>query len=100
MESKVIVSKIIRNLFLRKRQPTDRDGKSSELAEKIEGFWLYRPEGPTTPIPPINGMRIERTWDEILRVIEREHISEKNIKIRIYPCAPLQCLDVLATQGG
>jgi nickel-dependent lactate racemase len=107
MESKVIVSKVIKKLFsiiknpfLGKRQLTHRNRKGSELAEKKEYFWLYRPEGAVTPIPPVTGMRIERTWDEILRVIEREHISQKKIKVRVYPCASLQCLDALPTQEG
>jgi nickel-dependent lactate racemase len=100
MEPKVIVSKIIKNLFFRKRRPSNGMRESSEPSEKTERLWLYRPEGAVTPIPPINGMKIVRIWDEILQVIEQDHSFKKNIKVRVYPCASLQCLDAQMSQGG
>jgi nickel-dependent lactate racemase len=99
MEPRVIFSKIIKNLFFRKRRPADGNRKNAETRGETEQLWLYRPEGAITPIPPINGMRIVRTWDEILRVIEEEHSSKINIKVRVYPCASLQCLDAQTNSG-
>jgi len=100
MEPKVIVAKVMKNVFFRKRRQLNSTGGISPPAEKTERLWLYRPEGDVTPIPPINGITIVKTWDEILKVIEQEHSSKNNIKVRLYPCASLQCLDAGAIQDA
>lgn len=97
-EPKVIISKTIEKLLRRKKGVIARKAVRPSQEEKKENLWLYRPKGNAGPIQAMPGMRIVESWDEVLRVIEREHSSKKNVRVRIYPCSSLQCLD--ARQAG
>ena len=100
MEPRVIIYKIFKNLFLRKTSPRQPRQKSNAQSTKNETLWLYRPEGPTTPLPPISGVETIRQWDNVLALIKREHSSKETIRVRVYPCSSLQCLDTPAAHDG
>jgi len=100
MEPKEIISKILKKIFLRGQRPTMSERKSPGMSEEISQLWVFRPQtDASTPIPQLPGVQVVEAWDDILKVIEQEHSSKKNIKVRIYPCAPLQYLDAQAIQG-
>lgn len=98
MEKRVIFQKIIKNLFKRKNtipnNPTVADNQVV-LPEKIDDLLLYRPQGAHTPIPPIDGMHITSSWDNILETVKKQHPTSEKLQVYIYPCASLQCLDHL-----
>jgi nickel-dependent lactate racemase len=100
MEPRVIISKVIKNIFFRKKGPVAHMAERSSHQEKTENLWLYRPEGNAAPIPPLPGVRITGTWDEILKAIEQEHASKNKVRVRIYPCSSLQCLDSQIDEAG
>ena len=54
---------------------------------------LFRPGGLDGPLPEISGIRLMDSWERVLEVIEQEQGSDGAIRVRIYPCSPLQCLD-------
>ena len=94
MDSKVILSKIIKNLLLTKKRQKTAASKIPAQSEIMENnLWLYRPEGCFTPMPFLDGISMVNSWDRVLDIIKQAHAPKDNIKVTIYPCAPLQCLD-------
>lgn len=94
MEPKVIFSKILKHVTLQKKTKETVSQKNYAIPVNADRLWLYRPVANAASIPPIDGITIIPSWDEIIAAIEREQTSnKKKIKVRIYPCAPLQCLD-------
>lgn len=94
MEPKVIMQKIIKNLRFRK------PGKPSSAGlgvTAVDPIWLFRPAGATTPIQEIEGVRISTSWDAVLKAIE-DRFRDRTIRVRIYPCGSLQCLDAAEIQ--
>jgi nickel-dependent lactate racemase len=52
---------------------------------------LYRPGSSCESLPVhIRGMRVTTSWAEVLQTIQKEQGGRKNLKVLIYPCAPLQ----------
>ncbi len=94
MDPKVIFSKIWKRLMFRKRTSTNESQNNYALPINTNQVWIYRPVTEAEPLLSVEGMTVTTTWDDILRTIERERSSPgTRIKVRIYPCAPLQCLD-------
>ncbi|PYV58017.1 MAG: hypothetical protein DMG97_16990 [Acidobacteria bacterium] len=53
---------------------------------------LYRPCRRCDPLPShISGMRVTCSWSDVLQTIKKEQGGRGNLKVLIYPCAPLQC---------
>ena len=95
MQPRVICSKILKRLMFRKSASTDESQHNYALPVNTNRVWVYRPIAEAESMPAVEGMTVTSKWDDILRTIERERSSMgTEIKIRIYPCAPLQCLDV------
>lgn len=97
MEKRVIFQKIKKNLFGKKDTLPSLKPVNDQFAlpEKIDNLLLYRPEGANIPIPPIGGMHITSSWENILETIKKQHSSREALRVYIYPCASLQCLDHL-----
>jgi len=97
MKKRVIFQKITKNLFRRQDTPPALEPVSDQVAlsEKIDNLLLYRPEGAHTPIPPINGIHITNSWDSILKIIKKQHFFREELRVYIYPCASMQCMDHL-----
>ena len=57
-------------------------------------LWLYHTGSNPEMLPAqIRGLTITRSWPEILRAIQREQGERENLKVLVFPCAPLQCLE-------
>jgi nickel-dependent lactate racemase len=93
MEPKVILSKILKRLTLQKRPKATAVQMNYALPGNTDHLLVYRPHNDGVPIPQIEGITVSSMWGEILEEIKREQSSDKQIRVRIYPCAPLQCLD-------
>ncbi len=100
MESKVIFHKILKQFSRPKNAPIDihSDTDRSALPEKIDNFLLFRPPGADSIMPPIDGMRILNSWEAVLEEISRQHPHRDDLRVYIYPCSSLQCLDHLKLQ--
>jgi hypothetical protein len=56
-------------------------------------IWLYRPGDLEKPLAcPIPDVRIKNSWSEIKQVVRQEQ-GDRNLKVLVYACAPLQCFD-------
>jgi len=94
---KLILKKIL-NRILRKLHKSDKkeDAVQSSTARQIpensKHLWLYRTTMNDAPMPDIPEMTVIYNWDEVISVI-RNNINKERVKVRIYPCAPLQTLD-------
>ncbi len=97
MKPRVILQKIIKNLFVRNQPPVKPNSISPALPPS-HPLWLYRPEGATEPIQDLEGVRIVQSWESVLKAIQERFPTQSTVKVRIYPCGSLQCLDTPAGQ--
>lgn len=91
MKPRVIASKILKKLFLHQKSTYIYDAESATPPTDAT-IWIYTPEGGRRDLPPLKGVKIIGNWDEILDAIRKDHPSKERIKVRIYPCASLQCI--------
>ena len=97
MKPRVILQKIIKNLFVR-NQPPVKPNTISSASPPSHPLWLYRPEGATEPIQDLEGVRIVQSWESVLKAIQERFPTQSTVRVRIYPCGSLQCLDTPAGQ--
>jgi predicted ATP-grasp superfamily ATP-dependent carboligase/nickel-dependent lactate racemase len=74
------------------------DGVRRRLAIKARPFaWpvlLYRPgTGPKPDLPRLEGMEVASSWEAAIATIRAQHPGVKELRVVVYPCAPLQVLD-------
>lgn len=93
MEPKVIASKLFKKVFRRGSRTVGTSAESPAAAPPRSPLLLYRPGGDSTPMPHISGVEMVGVWADVLEIIRREHPGKDQLKVRIYPCASLQCLD-------
>lgn len=98
MEPRVILQKIIKNLFHRKSSQV-RPSQGGSGASTAEPIWLYRPDGGGASIPDLDGVRLLGSWEAVLEGIRNRYPQGRAVKIRIYPCGSLQCLDAPLDQN-
>jgi len=94
MEPRVILSKLINRLKFRKELQSNEHKAAPNYAmpRNTNHLWVYRPNCEDLRTPAIDGMTTTDAWKNILEAIEKEQSHGNAIKVRIYPCAPLQCL--------
>jgi nickel-dependent lactate racemase len=91
MKPTVIASKILKKLFSRQKSTYIYDAEST-TPPRDATLWIYTPEGGCRELPPLTGVKIVEEWDGILDIIRRSHPAKECVRVRIYPCASLQCL--------
>lgn len=90
------VSRRFRRAFGRGR---NRDAPTERANEPMRSIpenpiWLYRPGTHRHDLPSsFRDMRVNLSWPEILREVNREQGGRKSLKVLVYPCAPLQFLE-------
>ena len=94
MEPRVIFQKIMKNLFgIKPKEQSVEVAEESAMAPPKENLVLFRPKGPTTPIPGIEGVTILQEWDAVIQRIKDDQGEEKPLNIQFYSCASLQCIE-------
>jgi len=56
-------------------------------------IWLYQTDPESQDLPPVPGLKVSRSWEQILENIAREQGDREYLKVAIYPCAAMQFLD-------
>src|SRR5215469_2766531 len=56
-------------------------------------IWLYQTDPESQDLPPVPGVNVSRSWEQILENIAREQRDRRCLKVTIYPCAAMQFLD-------
>ncbi len=70
-----------------------RPSRSAIPASRTNPVWLYRTTGSAQDLPAeARGARIVSRWTEVLDAIAREQGPRADLKVVVYPCAPLQVL--------
>lgn len=69
-----------------------QDEAVKAIPNNTDHLWVYRTTINDAKLPDINSMTVMTSWKEILDEIVKER-GEDKLKVRIYPCAPLQTLD-------
>jgi len=93
MEPGVIARKIVRNLVPRRRKPTSTVSRSESAPAVSAMMWIYVPPGGRADLPKMPGVGIITEWEEVIKRIGGDHPGKERIKVRIYPCASLQCFE-------
>ena len=58
---------------------------------------LWTPLAPPGSLPDaIAGFLRARDWQDVLRVVEAEQKPRQGLRVAVYPCAPLQCVEAAA----
>ena len=94
MEPRVILSKLVNRLgFSQKTHPNQhKAAQNYAIPQNTNHLWVYRPNCHGLHTPQVDGMTITDAWKNILEAIEKEQSPGNAVKVRIYPCASLQCL--------
>jgi hypothetical protein len=94
MEPHVILSKLANRLrFPQNSHPNEhKAAQNYAIPQNTNHFWVYRPSCHSVHTPQVDGMTITESWKNILEAVEKEQPPGSAVKVRIYPCASLQCL--------
>jgi hypothetical protein len=98
-EPKEIFSKILKRVTLKKKPKKSTLNQNYALPKNTEHLWVCSQNNSSVSTSPVEGITVVPTWNDMLKAIEREQLSKKNIKVRIYPCAALQCLEARKGRG-
>jgi lactate racemase len=94
-------TEIIQKIFKRVRRvvsPEKIKSKDSSILGNTlnpkNPIWLFRPGQQTVNLPSeLPGLHIKSRWNEIVHAVNREQGENKNLKVVIFPCAFLQCIN-------
>lgn len=80
----------IRGFFFRRRTT------GTEPPVRANPVWLYRRLAREDDLPgKIPGVRLASSWEEVVRGVQAEQAGKERLRVFVYPCAPLQCLEPL-----
>jgi len=72
--------------------------KSSPAARRVgtptHPIWLYRTAAHAPPLPRARGFAVSLSWAEVINAVMQEQGDRRNLRVALYPCAPLQCFDM------
>jgi nickel-dependent lactate racemase len=79
---------------LRRGTESHQAGQLPQPPSHKNPIWIYRTAEAAPPLPDrVGPMRISRSWPEILAAVQAEQGDRRRLKVLIYACAPLQCLE-------
>ena len=67
--------------------------KVSQIPDNSDHLWLYRTTKNDADMQDIPEMTVLYTWEEVIDAIRKER-GDGGLKITVYPCAPLQTLNL------
>ena len=72
----------------------DMEEPVSVLPDNTDHLYVYRTDSSETEHPSIDGISIYDNWDMLLADVFAENFKNRStVRVDIYPCAPIQCLD-------
>ena len=94
--SKKLLGRVRRKLFSRpKATPARRstaDGKVKAIPRNTDHLWVLHTDPTDAGMPDVDGMTILHDWNDVVEAIRQRH-PDDHVKVRIYPCAPLQTFE-------
>ncbi|UCG61161.1 MAG: DUF2088 domain-containing protein [Candidatus Zixiibacteriota bacterium] len=91
MKPRQIAMKILKKLSPRKEKSYISLSGEAEPPDDFT-LWIYTPQGGCTNLPPLKGVEVVDDWNRMLDIVRKNHPSKERLKVRIYPCASLQCI--------
>ncbi len=89
-----LAHKVSRRIQERMRDPVSRkEGKGSKAAAGARPIWLYRTSLRGDLPARIPGMKVTSSWGKIVHEVRAEQGGKEPLKVLVYPCAPLQCIE-------
>ncbi|MEW6323804.1 MAG: lactate racemase domain-containing protein [Nitrospirota bacterium] len=92
--------KIVKRLFASAAPRPQPSVTGATRAMAPRPIWLYRPEGSNAVLPRLPGIHQTTDWQRIITAIEREQSAKQNLRVMVYPCASLQCVDFAGAAVG
>ena len=71
-------------------QPRRGTSQVKAIPRNTDHLWVFRTDDTAASLPDVEDMTVLTDWQSILDAIARERDADKPLKVRIYPCAPLQ----------
>jgi nickel-dependent lactate racemase len=100
MDRRTITQKLLKHARIATSTPRTPATIPVRTSEQSGPLLLFRPAGDHTPMPPLEGVEVMTDWGSVISRISREHAGKSRIRVRIYPCGSLQCIDALETSDG
>jgi lactate racemase len=101
MDPATIARKIVKNAA---RVAGIRGGSAGAVPptalQKTRPMMVYQPPGVDTAMPPLDGVTVSRDWNAVISMIASEHRNKHRLRVRVYPCASLQCIDAPEPEGN
>lgn len=91
MEFKVIISKVLKRLTLRREPKSNAPARNYALPGNTKHLWLYRPIDGDVSVQKIEGISVLSSWSDIVENLTQGSFQER-LRVKVYPCAGLQCL--------
>ncbi|UCD63474.1 MAG: DUF2088 domain-containing protein [Candidatus Zixiibacteriota bacterium] len=93
MKPTTIVRKLVKRLTPgRKQTVSAAETPQAPAPMAQEKLYIYTPPGGSTDLPAMGGVEVLYDWDKALQMITEQHKEKAPIRVRIYPCASLQCI--------
>lgn len=83
----------LKNKIKTRNISTTKEQTNYALPKDTRRLYLYKTSRSANISESVDGISIVHKWDDILKIIDEEHNSNNRIKVRIYPCSPIQCID-------
>lgn len=92
MKPAAVRQKVANRLRARLR---NRGGPSAPGSGPAHPVLLHRPAESEASLPPdLPGLMLLPSWSDVLDTVKREQGHGKPLRVAVYPCSPLQCLDL------
>lgn len=93
--AKKVVSRIARKLAPQRRAAASAgQERVTVLPPNTEHLYVWRTDAGGVTIPPIEGLTVMDDWPSLLEAIRQRHFRDQaKVRVSVYPCAPIQCLD-------
>ena len=62
-------------------------------------IWLYRTVERAPELPPVRGLEVRTSWSEVIKAVKKQQAGRRNLRVALYPCAPLQCFEALSVDN-
>ncbi|MCU1296833.1 MAG: hypothetical protein JWO91_1111 [Acidobacteriaceae bacterium] len=58
-------------------------------------IWLYCPDNRAAQLPAtVAGINVVSSWQEVIKAVSHEQQPKRRLRVFLYPCSPLQCLEL------
>lgn len=92
--AKKVLTRVARKILPHQKTEQAPKERVTVLPPNTEHLYVWRTDPAGETIPPIDDLTMSNDWHALLQTIRQKHFQGKDsVKVCVYPCAPIQCLD-------